>query len=62
MLLNMENTTEITNCRIGICSHWSVVGYVKYKDRWYTINILYIYSFRWVVICARVIYKGFWYT
>ena len=44
MLLNMENTTEITNCRIGIWSYWSVVGYAKYKDRLYTINILYIHS------------------
>ena len=44
MLLKMENITEITNCRIGMCRHWSVVEYVKYKDRWYTINTLSIYS------------------
>ena len=62
MLLNMENTTEITNSRIGICRHWLVVGYAKYNDRWYTINILSIYSFRWVVRCARLFIKDVWYT
>ena len=62
MLLNMENITEITNSWISIWRHWSVVGYAKYKDRWYTMDTLvYINSDElWYV--RGLFIKDVWYT